>query len=87
MHRSLGEGEQMLPESTRDGYGSVMLMIAENEFIDDNGNCTFNSDEFKDILAYLKDLPADYTAYQDKWKDNDNYWQEQELFSRWCLYH
>lgn len=79
MHRSLGEGEQMLSESTRDGYGSVMLMIAENEFIDDNGNCTFNSDEFKDILAYLKDLPADYTAYQDKWKDNDNYWQEQEL--------
>ena len=79
MHRSLGEGEQMLPESARDSYGSVMLMIAENEFIDDNGNCTFDSEEFKDILAYLKDLPADYTAYQEKWQNNDNYWQEQEL--------
>ena len=79
MHRSLGEGEEMLKESTRDSYGSIMLMIAENEFIDDNGNCSFDSEDFKDILAYLKDLPADSTAYEELWKNNDNYWQEREL--------
>ncbi len=79
MHRSLGEGEQMISEATRDSYGSIMLMIAENEFIDENGNCSFDNDNFKDILAYIKDLPADYKAYQDKWQDNDNYWQEQQL--------
>lgn len=79
MHRSLGEGEQMLSEATRDSYGSTMLMIAENEFIDENGNCSFDNDNFKDILAYIKDLPADYKAYQDKWQDNDNYWNEQQL--------
>ena len=78
MHRSLGEGEQMLSEPTRDSYGSIMLMIAENEFIDENGNCSFDNDNFKDILAYIKDLPADYQAYQDKWQDN-NYWNEQQL--------
>ena len=78
MHRSLGEGEQMLSEATRDGYGSIMLMIAENEFIDENGNCSFDNDNFKDILAYIKDLPADYQAYQDKLEDN-NYWNEQQL--------
>lgn len=79
MHRSLGEGEQMISEATRDSYGSIMLMIAENEFIDENGNCSFDNDNFKDILAYIKDLPADYKAYQDKWQDNDNYWNEQQL--------
>lgn len=78
MHRSLGEGEQMLSEPTRDSYGSIMLMIAEKEFIDENGNCSFDNDNFKDILAYIKDLPADYQAYQDKWQDN-NYWNEQQL--------
>lgn len=78
MHRSLGEGEQMLSEPTRDSYGSIMLMIAENEFIDENGNCSFDNENFKDILAYIKDLPADYQAYQDKWQDN-NYWNEQQL--------
>ncbi len=79
MHRSLGDGEQMISEATRDSYGSIMLMIAENEFIDENGNCSFDNDNFKDILAYIKDLPADYKAYQDKWQDNDNYWNEQQL--------
>ena len=78
MHRSLGEGEQMLSVPTRDSYGSIMLMIAENEFIDENGNCSFDNDNFKDILAYIKDLPADYQAYQDKLEDN-NYWNEQQL--------
>ncbi len=79
MHNSLGEGEQMFAEQTRDNMGEMLLMIAKDEFIEDSGKCNFNSEEFKSILAYLKDIPADYTAYEDLWQDNNNYWVEQEL--------
>ena len=79
MHNSLGEGEQMFSEATRDGFGSMFLMIAKDEFIEDSGKCSFNSEDFQNILAYLKDIPADYTAYEEKWQENPNYWQENEL--------
>lgn len=79
MHRSLGEGEQMFSEATRDGTGEQLLRIAMDEFIGDDGRASFDSEEFKDLLAYLKDIPADYSAYQDEWESNNNYWEEQEL--------
>ena len=79
MHNSLAEGETMLAEATRDGLGSMFLMIAKDEFIEESGKCNFNSEEFKNILTYLKDIPADYKAFEDLWRDNPNHWEEQEL--------
>ncbi len=79
MHRSLGEGEQMFSQATRDDVGATLLMVAIDEFIGDDGKASFDSEEFKDLLAYLKDIPADYSAYQDAWEENNNYWEEQEL--------
>ncbi len=79
MHNSLGEDEQMFLEETRDGLGRTILSICVGEFIEDTGRCNFNSEEFKSILQYLKDIPADYTAYQDLWQENNRYWEEMEL--------
>ncbi len=79
MHNSLGEDEQMFLEETRDGIGRTILSICIGEFIEDTGRCNFNSEEFKSILQYLKDIPADYTAYQDLWQENNKYWEEMEM--------
>ena len=79
MHNSLAEGEEMISEATRDSIGYFFISVAQNEFIDENGKCDFTNQNFKNMLSYLKDIPADYTAYQDKWQDNPNYYQEMEL--------
>ena len=79
MHNSLAEGEEMISKATRDSIGYFFISVAQNEFIDENGKCDFTNQNFKNMLAYLKDIPADYTAYQDKWQDNPNYYQEMEL--------
>lgn len=79
-HNSLSDGEQLISEATRDGVGNMLLQIVLDEFIDENtGRCNFNSEEFKSLLMYLKDIPADYTAYEDMWQENENYWLDQEM--------
>lgn len=78
MHNSLAEGEEMISEATRDSIGYFFISVAQNEFIEESGKCDFTNQNFKNMLSYLKDIPADYTAYQDKWQD-DNYYQEREL--------
>lgn len=82
MHSNLPEGERMLMEPTRAYFGPTLLNVVMNEFIEDSGKCNFNSEQFKAILRYLKDIPADYTAYQEIWENeamDENYWNEREL--------
>lgn len=79
MHNSLAEGEEMISEATRDSIGYFFISVAQNEFIEESGKCDFTNQNFKNMLSYLKDIPADYTAFQDKWQDNPNYYQEMEL--------
>ena len=79
MHNSLAEGEEMISEATRDSIGYFFISVAQNDFIEESGKCDFTNQNFKNMLSYLKDIPADYTAYQDKWQDNPNYYQEREL--------
>ena len=76
MHAKLADGEKMFASATRDNEGETLLSIALNEFIGDDGKCTFNCDDFKSILSYLKDIPADYTAYDELWQENPNYWDD-----------
>lgn len=78
MHNALGEDERMFTEATRDGIGKQLLGICVDQFIEEDGRCNFNSEEFKSILAYLKDIPEDYKAYENMWQENNNYWQEME---------
>lgn len=78
MHNSLGEDERMFTEATRDGIGKQLLSICVDQFIAEDGRCTFNSEEFKSILSYIKDIPEDYRAYEDEWSNNKNYWYEME---------
>ena len=79
MHQSLEDGQQMFAEAARDGMGEIFIALAKEEFIHDDGSCSFDSEEFKDILRYLKDLPADYSAYEDLWNENPNYWRDAEM--------
>ena len=79
MHNSLAEGEEMISEATRDSIGYFFISVAQNDFIEESGKCDFTNQNFKNMLSYLKDIPADYTAYQDKWQDDPNYYQEREL--------
>ncbi len=80
MYKSLGEGESMFSQSTREDIGKTLISIVFNDFVDENtGKCSFNSQEFKDLLEYIKDLPEDYSAYSSMWDENPNYWEEMEL--------
>lgn len=79
MHKSLGEDERMFMEETRDGVGRELINVSINQFIEESGRCNFNSEEFKSLLEYLKDIPEDYTAYEEEWQTNNNYWQEMEM--------
>ncbi len=80
MHKGLGEGESMFQQATREDLGRTLVTITFDDFVDKNsGKCSFNSPEFKNLLEYLKDLPADYSAYSSQWEDNPNYWEEMEL--------
>lgn len=79
-HNSLNEGEQLFSEATRDGFGYQLLSMSIDDFIDyETGKCSFDSDEFKGLLKYLKDIPADYSAYNSKWEENENYWMDVEM--------
>ncbi len=79
MHQGLAEGESMISEPSRENIGRTLIMLAKDEFIGDDGKCSFNSEQFKDVLRYLKDIPADYTAYEDLWQEDQSYWENQEL--------
>ena len=79
MQNSLAEGESMFSQPTRTNQGMEFVALAKDEFIGDDGKCTFDSEEFKSMLEFLKSIPADYDAYQDLWNDNNNYWQDMQL--------
>ncbi len=80
IHNSLPDGERMIAEATREDLGKTLLNISLSQYIDYNtGRCSFDSDDFKSLLKYLKDLPEDYTAFQDEWENNNNYWLDMEM--------
>lgn len=79
MQNSLAEGESMFSQPTRSNQGMEFVALAKDEFIGDDGKCTFDSEEFKSMLEFLKSIPEDYDAYQDLWNDNNNYWQDMQL--------
>ncbi len=79
MHKSLPEGASMYQEQNRQGFGATILSLAAKQFVGENGRCSFDSDEFKSLLSYLKDIPATYDAYESLRESDPRYWDNYEL--------
>lgn len=79
MQNSLADGESMFSQPTRSDQGMEFIALAKDEFIGDDGKCSFDSEEFKSMLEFLKSIPADFDAYQDRWNNDNNYWQDMQL--------
>lgn len=78
---SLPEGMSVFSETTQDGFLSMVMSQAGGQFVDwKNGTCSFDSDEFVELLEFCSTFPKeiDYEAlYSD-----DSYWTTQETMYR-----
>lgn len=73
----MGEEAQAIGEVTRDGFMSMAMQYCGNDFIDvKTGKCSFNSENFINMMEYAKTLPEEINW--DNLYSNDNYWTTQE---------
>lgn len=73
----MGEGAQAIGEVTREGFMSMAMQYCGNDFIDvKTGKCSFNSDNFINMMEYAKTLPEEINW--DSLYSDDNYWTTQE---------
>jgi len=57
--KTIPEGAKVFYELTRDQLLDLFLTYAYEEFVDpDTGECSFDSEDFKLILEYVKDMPT-----------------------------
>ena len=71
---SLPEGTQMFADVIRSDFMSYAMSYCSNDFIDmDTGKCSFDSQEFIDLMEYAKTLPEEYEDRYD-----DDYWMNYE---------
>ena len=74
---SMGEDAQAIGELSRDGFMSTAMQYCGNDFIDvKTGKCSFNSDNFINMMEYAKTLPEEIDW--DSLYGNDNYWTSYE---------
>lgn len=83
--KSRPEGTLLFPEQTRSGFFYTMMQYCGNDFIDvSTGKCAFDSQNFKDLLTYAKELPAEFG--EDYWNEQDwNYMESQYREDRTLL--
>ena len=77
---ALPEGSTLFEGSvSRESFLNMMISIQGNDYIDmANATCKFDSPEFKEVLEYLKTLPAeaDIEDVEDGYYDNyDSFWR------------
>lgn len=74
---SKSEGTSLFGETmTRDNLMYYATMMSLPEFIDtETGQCSFDSQGFKDLLEFLKTLPTEYEYNYD----DPDFWTEQEM--------
>ena len=80
LQSTLPEGMEILGEMTRDAFLSSMLYSAGSQFVDwKTGECTFDSQEFINLLEFANTLPEeiDPSIYED-----EDYWMDYELMYR-----
>jgi ABC-type glycerol-3-phosphate transport system substrate-binding protein len=82
--KGIPEGSSVFYDMTRDQMLELFCTLAYEEFVDpDTGKCSFDTEDFKQILAYIKDLPttsiwegeheyddAFYQAYQNRFRSD-----------------
>lgn len=74
---SMGEDAQAIGELSRDGFMSTAMQYCGNDFIDvKTGKCSFNSDNFINMMEYAKTLPEEIDW--DSLYGNDDYWTSYE---------
>lgn len=88
--KSLPEGTLMMPATPREDFLYQIFAVSGNRFIDPkSGKCSFNTDEFKNILEYAKGLPEGSEDYYEQlessgiWDNYDDLWRSKRavLFS------
>ena len=82
--KAIPEGSKVFYDMTRDQMLELFCTLAYEEFVDpDTGKCQFDTEDFKQILAFVKDLPttsiwesqqeydeAFYQAYQNRFRSD-----------------
>lgn len=77
--KSLPEGTKGFGDMTRESFLSSMMFYCGNDFVDlATGKCNFDSQNFKDLLVYAKEMPEQLD--ESVWQ-KENYWMEYE--SQW----
>ena len=76
---SLPEGSKLFSDMTREGFLDTILNVNADEYVDmATAKCSFDSEEFINLLKYLKTLPEtidydegyDWSSYDTQWRDN-----------------
>lgn len=74
---SMGEDAQAIGELSREDFMSTAMQYCGNDFIDvKTGKCSFDSDNFINMMEYAKTLPEEIDW--DSLYGNDNYWTSYE---------
>jgi len=74
---AMGEGAQAIGEVTRDGFMSMAMQFCGADFIDvKTGKCSFNTENFINMMEYAKTLPEEID-WESMTRDG-NYWTTQE---------
>ena len=75
------EGTKLFNDATRDTMLYNALDTVQNQFINwETGECNFNSEEFKQLLNWVKSFPAEYSydgdGFDDMWQGSESMWRE-----------
>lgn len=80
------EGTQFLPNLTRGSLLHYMIPYTGSQFIDrETGKCSFDSQEFIDLLEFLKTFPEeiDEAVYTDEyWENYESMWRDDKILAQ-----
>ena len=80
------EGCMFLPNLTRDSMLHYILPYTQSQFIDrESGKCNFDSQEFIDLLEFIKEFPEeiDEAIYTDDyWESYDSMWRDGKVLAQ-----
>lgn len=75
---SLPETSSVFYDATRDDMLSMFCTYVYDDFVDaDTGKCSFDSEEFKMVLEYVKNLATE-SIWNSQEGYDENFWQEYE---------
>lgn len=79
------EGTQFLAETTRDQMLNYCINMAGSQFVDqESGKCSFSSDEFINLLEFVKTFPEKYDDQdfdEDYYNNYDSMWRQGKVLA------